>query len=88
MTEAEWLACDDPVAPMLNFLRGKASDRKLRLFAVACCQRVRTSLPDERCGKTIDTAERFADGLATADELRRAAAEADSVRQDATGTWI
>src|SRR4051812_20668122 len=30
MTEAEWLACDDP-QPMLDFLRGKVGDRKLRL---------------------------------------------------------
>ena len=34
MTEAEWLAWDKP-ASMLEFLRGKVSDRKLRLFSVA-----------------------------------------------------
>jgi hypothetical protein len=30
VTEKEWLECSDP-KPMLDFLRGKASDRKLRL---------------------------------------------------------
>jgi hypothetical protein len=68
-TEADWLACTDPT-PMLEFLKGKASDRKLRLFACAC----------DRCGRPFshaDTAsmgivgvERYADGYATADELR------------------
>ena len=35
MTEAEWRVCTSPKR-MLAVLRGKASDRKLRLFAIAC----------------------------------------------------
>jgi hypothetical protein len=35
MTEAEWLACTDP-RPMLEYLRGRASERKLRLFYNCC----------------------------------------------------
>jgi hypothetical protein len=46
MTDAEWLACNDP-GKMLQFVQGKASERKLRLFAVACVRRVRHLLTDE-----------------------------------------
>jgi hypothetical protein len=69
MTEAEWLACTDP-QPMLDFLRETASDRKLRLFACACCRHVLHLLTDRHvCRRTIEFAERFADGLATKNEL-------------------
>jgi hypothetical protein len=74
MTEAEWLACIEPDR-MLGQLRGKASDRKLRLFAVACCRRLIHLMRDTESRIAVEVAERFADGLATGAE-RRAAAKA------------
>ena len=39
MTEAEWLAAEDLDA-MFEAIEHRASERKLRLFGVACCRRV------------------------------------------------
>jgi hypothetical protein len=67
VTEGQWLAGEEPV-PMLEFLRGQASNRKLRLFDVACCRHVWEWLP-EYSRKAVEVAERCADGQANGAEL-------------------
>jgi hypothetical protein len=70
---------------MLEFLRGKASDRKPRLFAVACCSRLDFALAvkaamrgsfiakDDLLDRSIlEVWERYLEGEATDQELRAA----------------
>ena len=72
MTEVEWEALADPT-PMLEFLRDKVSERKLRLWSAACCRRTRRFHVDASRKTAVEVAERFADGLATDEDLRAAA---------------
>ena len=77
MNEEQWLSGADPTL-MLDHLResGRTSDRKLRLFAVACCRRLLHLRWPDAVQESLEVAERFADGQATAEDLRRAAADA------------
>ena len=92
MTEEQWLAGADP-KPMLEYLRGKVSDRKLRLFAAAGYRLCYG--PDLTYSTTaqraVEVAERFADGLAGREELSqssRAASDAAWYSLDAVvGYW-
>src|SRR5262245_30551862 len=69
MTEAEWLVSIDPDT-MLEFLVGKVSDRKFRLFGCACVRDISGYLrPAVWSEPAINVAERFADGDASEEEM-------------------
>ena len=78
MTEQEWLACNDP-HKILTFLQGTVSNRKLRLFSVACCRQVWKHLTDARARAAVRVAEQYADRKVTRKrltEVRKAARQA------------
>jgi hypothetical protein len=81
MTEAEWLACADPT-PMLQSFYHKASNRKLRLFAVECCRRSAHLVTNDTTRLALSCAERFAEQLATGRERREMYARVSSCAQD------
>jgi hypothetical protein len=79
LDEKQWLNATDP-EPMLGFLRGSGSPRKLRLFACALCRVLWDLLSDPRSRAAVEVAERFADGAATGEELAAARAGARKAR--------
>jgi hypothetical protein len=75
MDETEWLTCNDPQR-MLMFLPGTRHHRKLRIFIVLCCRRFWPLLVSRSSQRAVETAERFLEGLASNEDLRRAAINA------------
>jgi hypothetical protein len=69
MTEAEWLACPHLYA-MIRFLEAReGNDRRLRLFACACCRCVLDLLREEVARTIVELSEAYADGEASDAEL-------------------
>ena len=62
----------------LRAVEGK--DREIRLFAVWCARQVQHLLTDKRSLDALDTAERYANGDATVEELNSARSAARAAR--------
>src|SRR5262249_7558114 len=77
MTTEEWETSNDP-REMLETLRGRAGERKPRLFAVACCRVFWPLLVEPRSRRAADVAEAFADGQVDAAALEAASADAEA----------
>jgi hypothetical protein len=71
MTEQEWLNCTDP-HKMLQFLGPTASERRLRLFAMACCRQVWRLLTEKRSQKAVEIVEQILEGALDPGALPRA----------------
>jgi hypothetical protein len=80
MTEQEWLECTDP-GRMLEFLRDKASHRKLRLFACACLHAYRDSFTDPILRDTIAAIEGSGGNLPEGRVLAAGRAAAQALQQ-------
>src|SRR5438477_162038 len=76
------------VQRFLNWLPSRshrARNRKLQLFACACCRHIWQLLSDERSRKAIEVFERYADGQASRRERRRASAAATAAASALNG---
>jgi hypothetical protein len=73
MMEQDWSCSTDPQA-MLEAVQAscRVSDRKLRLFAVACCRSVGRLMPPDPCLAAVEMSERYADGLVGLRDLKGA----------------
>ena len=63
--------------------KGIMDDKTLRLFAVRCGRQVQHLMEDERSINALDVAERYANGLATREELAKAREAAWEAREAA-----
>jgi hypothetical protein len=84
MNQHQWVSATEPQA-MLAFLRGtgRVSERKLRLWGVACCRSAWGLLTDARSCRAVELAELYADGAAPEVELQAALAGARRAYENA-----
>src|SRR4051794_21005792 len=87
MNEQQPIEADD-LDEMLRSVRATISDRKARLFAVACCRTIWDKFTQSECRQVVEVSERFADGNATPDELETAFLVAEKLAKNGTGSLL
>jgi len=80
VTEAEWLVSTDPAGTLE--LVGDASDRKLRLFSVACCRSVSRFMSNDSFDTFLVQVDRFVESNIGPQQLARARGEMTPARRE------
>lgn len=83
-TAEGWRGCGDP-AVLLESVRDAADERRLRLFACACCRAVWDLLPEGPHRRLVEVIEAYADGQAGAAELGAALAAGGEEERSVSG---
>src|SRR5262249_28469537 len=67
----DWMAARSPqmLFGYLDNLGRKPTPRKLRLFGIACCRRVRVLMADQECRQAVLLAEQLVNGQASSQEV-------------------
>ena len=86
MTEDEWFAATDP-ADMLAFLEGRTSDRKYRLFGVACVARLVGPAQHRDLLPVLRTVERYTEGGLSDAELAAVVESMPDPAGDPSAVW-
>ena len=87
MTEDDWWNATDPRL-MLDFLQttGQLSDRKARLFAVACCRRIWDRIPESCNRDALVAVEELLEGKLPPEAVEKALTRSSFVERKPDGT--
>lgn len=87
MTQKEWLTCTDTQSlwesPYL-WRSDCASERKYRLFAVACTRRLWSRFEIAACRRAVEVSEHYADGLGYGRRVRGGGKEIEALTEQCT----
>ena len=82
MNRESWQRCTDTARMLFYLEKRRFEDRKLRLFACACCRLIWEYFTDMRSRHAIETSELYADCLVSRDVLINAMERADDIQGD------
>src|SRR5262249_61981307 len=73
-----WWFDGDSLSHLWWFIRYRSNKRKARLYTAACCRQIWHLFVEPACRRAVEVSERYADKLASREELIQAKREAEA----------